>query len=532
MNVEGSTHFVFAIDRESVQESSTGQHVDEGANECVVCGLSFASKAALQLHLEAPALPDPSAVDVKTTMTQKPTAGKVGSGDTRPENASDLAQSQISSQANSPVKDLQSNTMNWKVTQAQHGQRLRRFLQHAAFPKLARKPCDNLVIDGMILVNGSVALDRSRILKEGDVVASVTGEGENTSKPSVVGPAPPAEISIVAWHPPLNGDSPGADTDAGSASSCILVVNKPVGVRTRGIYESACTVEQLISQQMNARYESFSSMDTGIGGLCVLRLATMGNILRDVRVQSEFTVLVHGHVPAEWNDGISAEAPIQSIRKWDRKTKKMDFRHGSDATNEPSGPNTSMEDEDAERVRDQPMEDNSCSEHPSWTMRITCMEKTSLKRRQQDGKTAPALSTLQISTTCTASGLCPAIILYLRKHRYPVVGDRLCQREFQALPRSFRNRLKKRLMIGCFSVQVLSLNRIDDGVSSTGRIQGTPAKNESICQEVLFDELSDNKSFRCRLDIPEKFSAEFWQRFFHHQSLTPPEPSLEITAIK
>jgi hypothetical protein len=48
----------------------------------------------------------------------------------------------------------------------------------------------------MILVNGSVAVDRSRILKEGDVVAIVTGE--DTSQPIVVGPAPLDKISTVA----------------------------------------------------------------------------------------------------------------------------------------------------------------------------------------------------------------------------------------------------------------------------------------------------------------------------------------------
>jgi hypothetical protein len=525
MNVEGSKHYFFAIDKEIEKESSTWNHADEGGNECFVCGLSFESKAALQAHREAPALPDPSVVDVTTLTTEKSKAGNLATGDTRLETAPDLVQFHVASTAaNSPSVDKHSD-MNWEVTHTHNGKRLRRFLQHVAFPKLARKQCDKLVTDGMILVNGSVAVDRSRILKEKDVVALVNGEGEKRSKSSGEGSAPQVEISIVARYPPLNGDSPGT---AGSAVTrdCILVVDKPVGVRTKGIYESARTVEQVVSRRMEARFESLSSMDTGIRGLCVMRLANVGNnILRDVRVQSEFTVLVHGHVPTEWNEGSPAEVPILSIRKFDRKITKLDFQHGSDAANElMSDPNMTMEEKDTERVCDHRMEGSSCSEHQSWTMRITCVERTCLKRRQHDDKAAPAMSTIKISTSCTASGLCRAIILYLRKRRYPVVGDRLCQREYQSLPRSFRNRLKKRLMIGCFSVELLSLNENDAGVSSTSSIQGKSAREETICQEDLFDKLSDNHSFHCRLDIPEKFSAAYWQQFFLHPSPTPPEP--------
>ena len=73
-----------------------------------------------------------------------------------------------------------------------------------------------------------------------------------------------------------------------------------------------------------------------------------------------------------------------------------------------------------------------------------------------------ALSTLSIESKAEDGRLCSAISFVLRKLGHGVVGDRFCKREGAELPRIVRNRLKKKLLIGCYR---LKINGVPDNES-------------------------------------------------------------------
>eukprot|EP00797_Seminavis_robusta_P000639 Sro103_g052360.1 Domain of unknown function (DUF2431) (330) ;mRNA; r:20323-21312 len=326
---------------------------------------------------------------------------------------------------------------------------------------------------------------------------------------------------LAAWDGPKHSN-PGSSDDGRSCNTntnaLVVVVNKPVGMRTKGIYESARTIEQIVSDQLEARYHSLSSVDTGIGGLCVLQRQPVGGKkkidnqdfveLDNIRLESKFTALVHGHVPSEWDDpGIQVAVPIRSIRKWGQQREELQ--------DDESDPASTMIEEDNDDDEDQGVDDDNTE----WAMKIVCTERTLTRGRSQDDEPAPALCTLQISTTCQASGLCRAIILYLRKQRYPVVGDRLCQRELGQLPRSMRNRIKKKLLMGCFGVQLSATVRS----SSIDKKIGEPTStNVSV---VVEDDKTRSSVVDCQVDIPERYSANFWQSHWENATTLDPNAS-------
>ena len=171
-----------------------------------------------------------------------------------------------------------------------------------------------------------------------------------------------------------------------------------------------------------------------------------------------------------------------------------------------------------------PNESHNKGSDKTWMMRIRCKERTSLQRRSNDEKVGPALSTLEVSTDCSASGVCRAIILYLRKQRYPVVGDRLCQMEFQQLPRSIRNRIKKKLCFGCFHVDIqvasdTEKNLISSGAVSTLKAKDCTKEEAKAAEVVAMERHHDRNIWVCTVTVPERLKASYWQQHWENATV-------------
>ena len=537
MNVEGSRHYFFAIPNVHHNSSNSANasatvtappvasksSSKEASLSCAICGLSFGDHGGLQKHLKAPALPDPpptadaDATHKKTNRSaslaveNEPAPKIIGKDDSNTKNSHTTCSKSSSPQHHS-----------WNIVEEKHeGIRLRRFLHQVAMTERSKKQCDTLITDGLIHVNGSVAIDTGRILKMGDTITLELKETEVAPKIQAIEFTDQPVIRVVSSFPPATKESSSSNKVV-LPRNYLIVVHKPVGMTPRGYYESSRTLEKVVSWQMNdgGKYKNLSNLDKGCGGLCVLRLEqekpTNDNLRHiqhrqhDLQVKHEFTALVYGHVPDIWNEGISAEVPWQSVRLW---------RRGRD--------------DKSDSVQD--VQDEECSEFECitnttepviiegdnkdgsrgvartkiWMMDIRCVERTSLKRRTTDDKCAPAMSTVKITTVCTSYGLCRAICHYLRNQKYPVVGDRMCPKEYQRLPRSIRNRLKNKLCLGCFQVTVIST------------ILTSTSKNPSKEKREESDNQNSVHTWTTAVDTPDKFRAGYWQQHWESATVVP-----------
>lgn len=183
----------------------------------------------------------------------------------------------------------------------------------------------------------------------------------------------------------------------------LVVALKPTGMRTKGQFPN--TVESTISEQEGTAYFSLSSLDTSCAGLCVLIQA--GHEKDPPPIIHSLTALIYGRVPDGWRP--FREVAMNVEPKW--KKRKIS---NTDSTSQQS-------------------------------LKLSPID-TSGKN-----KAAVPLTSLLIETSHPrASSLCR----FLRLEGYGVVGDHYCRQEYLKLKRSIRNRIKDKLCIGCYHVQV------------------------------------------------------------------------------
>jgi hypothetical protein len=107
----------------------------------------------------------------------------------------------------------------------------------------------------------------------------------------------------------------------------------------------------------------------------------------------------------------------------------------------------------------------------------------------------PVLSTVQVITSDpSSSSLCQ----FFRQLGFPIVGDTFCRQEYWTLKRSIRNRLKDKLCIGCYKVEITSRGQAVDECES----------NVVVVER----------------DVPEKLSAKFWERFVQAENSNSGSP--------
>lgn len=523
MNVQGSRHFFFSIEKDECNRSLA----NDDPCCCSVCGTVYSAQLALLEHQKVPGLPGPPTEQIMSmtqtsktvSMPEKKFVPASSSGVNGVDAESGAASASSCSMSLKRSRDILASNLtttgreeiaaksqrDWVVSTENDGKRLRHFMHRVAMPGFSRKQNDRLIANGDIMVNGTLALDTSRILSSGDVVSMKPSEKECLSTLTTE-QSTKNDISIVASYPTEKELHYHSIHPLPLPREFILVAHKPVGVRNKGNSGCVGTLEQIVSRQRRKLYKSLSALDTGCPGLSVFQLQDE-KMVDDVELKQEFTALVHGCVPEEWNAGILADVPWKAVRQWKRRTEAITHntvRNGVERVSEiiegDAGGDAYENDESNYRQKQHglsPVDSNTC------VMEIQCIERTS----QENASGALALSTLKISTGCVVSGLCRAICLFLRKQRYPVVGDHQCQKEYIALPRSIRNRIKKKLCLGCYKVNI--------DATMVGHKKADKNKRKiTEARPLSFHWVSS-------MAIPDRLRATHWQEHWENASLAP-----------
>jgi len=423
--------------------------------------------------------------------------------------------------------------------------RLRKYVQ-THFGK-SKNQANRLVNQGYVTINGQVVTDTARLVSDSCVVLVPFG-GETTEitsslshetigEPVHVVDKPNGnnvrlggmEIAIVAeWSIPPTESLPQS-TQPLNAPISIVVAWKPVGLRTLGHFGkhggkttgASETLESLVSFKLGKAYYSWTRLDTGCSGVCMLSpTPPPSSNLPGLRLQHHLTFLVHGRAPDNWRQGTIIDLPIHYVQRWSKRRRaeptsskeKRDtaesesrmtcndvggMRHCQDASNE-SEPGHSIEAESSSihSQGDEPdHHENNSLQQPESEIEIPNETPKSLKvhiklLEETTDPSAPVLSTIRLETGLTVSGIANLICFSMR-HNFGlrVVGDRFSRREdSQLLPRSIRNRIKQKLCMSCTHV----------GISSCLSTEGSEQEHEYSSP------------------IPDKWRASFWQAFLQN----------------
>ena len=205
--------------------------------------------------------------------------------------------------------------------------------------------------------------------------------------------------------------SPGIlpDLDIIHRKPPLLIVFKPAGMRTRGKFP--ITLEWAVSEHEGTTYSCLSPLDTSCAGLCVLIEQDISQQLQHkekkvpTTILHSMTALVYGNVPATWMPGRDVKISFQS--KWKKKRKQSDKEKLAPVSPE--------------------------------SVQLSLVEKSDM------------LTTICIKTkNPSAASICQ----FLRLEGHGVVGDIYCRQEYLKLKRSIRNRIKDKLCIGCYEIEV------------------------------------------------------------------------------
>jgi hypothetical protein len=388
IQVAASKHYFLQTNTNNSTTSETNALKQQSicTRTCLICDLEFETDQLLQEHLLAPALP----IITRKWNSRKDVLIEERTSNTLCTNV--LLKSPLKSMLDCTLSNDARNQLPSKdflVTATNNDKRLRWFLQHNV-QLGSKRLCEQRIQQGNVLVNHQIATDSGRILKTGFIVSvfedySVKVRTTTATNSSI--------RSVASW--PMG----------------IEIVWKPVGMRVAGIFDTN-SLESLFAKPKG--YSVLSKLDRGCSGLVALQ---DNNFEVGSSITLGFTVLVHGFVPAEWNEPTVVNISMDGIRRWRKRP-----------------PVVTDQTEDAVL-------------HCAVT--IVLLEQTTITAVVDDErKQVPALSTLLLTTSSQISGLVSVLSYWLRKQGYPIVGDRFAGEEYLQLPRSMRNRLKQKICIG------------------------------------------------------------------------------------
>lgn len=460
MAVDGSVNILLRRKEDVVAAEKPLLSIKEGLDRkeylCKICNRSFETKAQLESHLQSPALPDArsihrdeetgkefsTAYGLKTYERQKRREleeralhfGIFRASAAAAMTAAEEKKPRVGSYDKGQTESSQIGDVLAKSTVPAEfdGKRLRWYCrQITEFSALAKskKQCENLVKGGRVCVNGEVAFDSSRIIRSGDQIAISADVGArctNTEGRNSQG--------IVDFSQPQKGVNILRTMNTGD----VLIALKPSGMRTCGTFSDA-TLEMTISSLMNnkKRYYSVTKLETGCQGLCYVVSDSHLRGQNKTDIVYRYSALVFGHVPQEWSSGVFASVPPSNLcRRWKNNgTNNCDRITGIDGYSE-------------EEECYVPQISTSPTTSEEKELFIRCLGQTTSRKSQI------ALSTLSIESKAEDGRLCSTISFVLRKLGHGVVNDRFCKREGAELPRIIRNRLKKKLFIGCYRLKL------------------------------------------------------------------------------
>jgi len=480
-NVSESVHFVFADNcLNDRQEDSTHNPIgsdtfkDKGKlHICAICNESFNTEFALKLHIASP---------VRLPVSPKGTQSSFLPDADLHSHFKSEAEQNLNTKCDNPPAVESSREVVLKqhyddrrgtiltVSDVCQGKRLRWFLQHSDIKncKFTKRLAESAIQAGFVLVNGLVALDSSRILQFQDCVKIIeTKQADSVldHKPNEKGTTRTVRIQTLAPN------NPRVEIFKRSSASSLswLVALKPSGMRTKGNFLG--TLESVVSEQEENIYTCISSLETSCSGLCVLvNKSTSRSCIscngKKISVMHTMTVLVHGQLPRDmWFPSRLISLTLEA--KWRQKKKNKKRKHVQESLLKPQ-----------EEKQFQNAIQRSVTAEISLKEAITPTDNGS---PNYNG----GLSTLQVVTPEPSSS---SICHYFRQEGFPVVGDAFCKQEYLKLKRSIRNRLKNKLCLGCFKVE----------------IKTTEVENE--LKEMMTTDVVEIPS-------PNKLSAVFWESF-------------------
>lgn len=485
MNVNGSMHFVFqkpqqeedlvASKAKKRRSSSSSPQMTTAATTfmCKICHAEFHCQDDLEQHYEAPVRPEISATSIPDKVcsrevlmtsqygTDRGSETKTTSDSRKEKNDLRATNHSAKSTTEQPQDSIFTSSESAKMVNVPDGcvgKRLRWFIyQHLALG-LSKRRAESMIQAGLVGINGVPVVDSGRILKSGDTVSinmsfmSLSSSESETTKQKNV------KIEYRYEHTDVLGTR---------SVTTYLVAWKPSGVRARG--EFLGTLENIISSQEKKSYSCLSSgVETSLCGLCVLSCVSTDDPQKTttpkLRVLHTLTALVHGDVGKEWWP--SRKASLELNSKW-RAKKRKDLVQQEDTTKTDC---PSCKTFDIEIV---PKENSLLITHTQGK-EIKILEEGP---EINDVESSTLLSTLEIITSHPSSS---SVCHYLRQIGYPVVGDCYSSKEYLSLKRSIRNRLKDKLCMGCFKVEIFQ---------------------DAALVKVV------------QLPVPDKLSSRFWSKF-------------------
>jgi N-acetylglucosaminylphosphatidylinositol deacetylase len=457
IDVSSSAHFVFATSQNHADNNNSNRPTDPDCENkiCPVCRHCFETTTALDDHLLAPAIPD-------FTRRKRIDHNKQQLKQLSVESSTKEARSE-----GPPDTSHCRQLMTATVSEDCHEKRLRWFLQHKTIEGLSKRRAGSMIHRGLVLVNGEGGLDDSRILKAGNQI-TILHEGSTECCSDTNSSYQSADCKIEVHY-----RSPFDDW---------IVVWKPSGIRTKG--EFGGTLETLMSLQEHTRYCSLSSMETSCPGFCILSSLQSRVSMKRLNVRYYVTALVHGIVPEDWYP--SKEFSINKEAKWRKKRKQSEKKMNEEEYSQPDNPLTQTV------IKIIPMEVASMGEVNDMTF--------------QDNQSTTFLTTVLVVTSYPSSG---SLCQFFRTAGCPVVGDIFCKREFSTLKRAVRNRLKDKLCLGTYRVDVDSVGDPNPG--------------------------KESETITVQKAIPEKLSAKHWEAFLAREvnpSLTESRTRLTNTTEK
>lgn len=460
MSVHQSVNYIFErqdvnINGIEVMDDIDAASVGVDGFVCEICGMVFEKKCLLDKHLDSPAVPDiltnDSTSDRRGTIRPRELQDSTSTSrrDVTISATTLLSSSDDGNQINhecihSPLDRtciLTEGTVDGKFDSTRIKWLCRQKDFHSFSNYISsKKQCVDAISQGRIYVNGIVALDSGRIVREKDVITLIDTKANNPIQPASTVQASPIEDSLgcrIVEEIPLQKDRQWPR---------LVVVYKPVGIRVVGSFSpntlemiTKRLVEEQSSAMENLSCAPLSKLDTGCAGLCVFLMDSKGNDLRvepNVQITYTFTALVHGRVPEEWRRGVYVQLPRNGTRMWKRQKGLDELSKNCDACN------VMDYDEKIEITRHALDLDKS----------IFIMSKDG--HSFCNGNDNTCIETLEISSRHGSGKIVNTISFILRKIAYPMINDRFCKREFASLPRRMRNILKQKICIGCYSVCV------------------------------------------------------------------------------
>mmetsp|Transcript_18391 Transcript_18391/g.25913 ORF Transcript_18391/g.25913 Transcript_18391/m.25913 type:complete len:833 (-) Transcript_18391:62-2560(-) len=500
MMVNQSVNFVFALDNNDGDNDCNGDN--DAGYVCTICGLDFSDDSTLKRHLNRPAIPDIMTGDF---MHEKITISRDEGQHNQQQQYHDSLEIpnqniistgivfENSTTSSEPSIESNSASILLQATVAPNhdSKRIKWLCRQEMFPlskyMTSKRLCKEIIQSGRIYVNGIVATDETRIVKENDVITLLRPNITSIHQQQFVesnlnekeAETQDYGVTIVKNIPINVGNN--------NLQYSIIVAQKPVGMRVVGSFAPntlEMTVRSILLRNsttfpQDLRCTAVSKLETGCGGLCVLVASTTSTQIDDldINVTHKFTALIHGNVP-EWKNSVQVQIPNNGPRNW-KRFKADDSNPSVNEVKDSSGEVNSINSNVGEVSSSSPLDLNQY-------LSIQCTDTLHIPT------SSTYLSTIQILSAHDFGRLSNVISFILRKLGHPVVNDRFCRREFAQLPRVMRNILKQKICIACDGVAIKVHNEEKDK-------EMTYVLNETI-------EVSPNKRTQC----------QFWQNIMQN----------------